>query len=231
MTPIASPTWSRRRCEWRTADAQDRWCWWAPRTCSTTAPPAAPVRLGRAAAAPPLAETDRDALLARLSQARRPVLIVGGPGWSQSVGDAVTAFAERNQIPMAAAFRWQDAGDNTSASYAGYLGLGGRRQPRAHVATDADLIGALGPRLDDPTTDGYQLDAAAMRTVLVSQAPGDLARPPAPAPARAIHASLESVAAALREAQLPPLDDRSAWRAQLRSGQDRFRTPAAGGEL
>ena len=48
-------------------------------------------------------------------RARRPVLIVGGPGWSQSVGDDVTAFAERNDIPMAAAFRWQDAVDNASA--------------------------------------------------------------------------------------------------------------------
>jgi acetolactate synthase I/II/III large subunit len=191
---------------------------------------AAPVRIAPPAAAPPLTETDRDALLARLSQARRPVLIVGGPGWSQSVGDAVTAFAERNQIPIAAAFRWQDAVDNASASYAGYLGLGGSRELRAHVTADADLIVALGPRLDDPTTDGYRLDAAAMRTVLVSQAPGDLGRPPAPAPALAIHAGLESVAAALREAQLPPLEDRGAWRARLRAGQDRFRAPA-GDEL
>ena len=162
---------------------------------------AAPVRIAPPAAAPPLTEADRDALLARLSRARRPVLIVGGPGWSQSVGDDVTAFAERNQIPMAAAFRWQDAVDNASASYVGYLGLGGSRELRANVTADADLIVALGPRLDDPTTDGYRLDAAAMRTVLVSQAPGDLGRPPAPAPALAIHASLESVAAALREAR------------------------------
>ena len=59
--------------------------------------------------------------------AKRPVLIVGGPGWSQSVGDDITAFAERNQVPMAAAFRWQDAVDNASPSYVGYLGLGGSR--------------------------------------------------------------------------------------------------------
>jgi acetolactate synthase I/II/III large subunit len=184
---------------------------------------AAPIRIAPSAAAPPLTETDRDALLERLSRARRPVLIVGGPGWSQEVGDAVTAFAERSQIPMAAAFRWQDAVDNASASYGGYLGLGGSRELRASVTTDADLVVALGPRLDDPTTNGYQLDAAAMRTVLVSQAPGDLARPPAPA--LAIHAGLESVAAALREAQVPPLEDRSAWRARLRGGQDQFRAP------
>jgi acetolactate synthase-1/2/3 large subunit len=187
---------------------------------------AAPVRIAPPAVAPPLTDTDRAALLERLSRARRPVLIVGGPGWSQSVGDDVTVFAERNDLPMAAAFRWQDAVDNASASYVGYLGLGGSRDLRASVTADADLIVALGPRLDDPTTDGYQLDPAAGRTVLVSQAPGDLGRPPAPAPVLAVHASLESVAAALRDAELPLAADRKTWRAQLRAVQDRFHAPA-----
>ena len=63
------------------------------------------------------------------------MLIVGGPGWSQSVGDDVTAFAERNAIPMAAAFRWQDAVDNASPSYAGYLGLGGSPDLRSTSPT------------------------------------------------------------------------------------------------
>jgi acetolactate synthase-1/2/3 large subunit len=189
---------------------------------------AAPVQLAPSAAAPPLAPADRDALLEKLSASRRPVLIVGGPGWSQSVGNDVTAFAERNAIPMAAAFRWQDAVDNASPSYAGYLGLGGSPELRRHVA-DADLIVALGPRLDDPTTNGYRLDAAAMRTVLVSQAPGDLGRPPAPAPALAVHASLESVAAALRAAELPASADRLPWRATLRRGQEQFRQPIGEG--
>jgi acetolactate synthase-1/2/3 large subunit len=185
----------------------------------------APVQRAKPAEAPALTSDDRDALLGKLTQARRPVLLVGGPGWSQSVGDGITAFAERNQIPMAAAFRWQDAVDNASPSYAGYLGLGGSQDLRKQVTADADLIVALGPRLDDPTTNGYQLDPAAGRTVVVSQAPGDLGGPPAPVPALAIHASLESVAAALREVALPPSADRGAWRAQLRAGQQRFREP------
>jgi acetolactate synthase I/II/III large subunit len=185
----------------------------------------APVQLAKPAEAPGLTPADRDALLEKLTQARRPVLIVGGPGWSQSVGDGITAFAERNQIPLAAAFRWQDAVDNASPSYAGYLGLGGGPELRGQVTADADLIVALGPRLDDPTTNGYQLDAVADRTVVVSQAPGDLGGPPGPAPALAIHASLESVAAALREVALPTSADREAWRAQLRAGQQRFQEP------
>ena len=184
----------------------------------------APVQIAPSAAAPTLAPADRDALLEKLGAARRPVLIVGGPGWSQSVGNDVTAFAERNAIPMAAAFRWQDAVDNASPSYVGYLGLGGSPDLRQHVA-DADLIVALGPRLDDPTTNGYRLDAAADRTVLVSQAPGDLGGPPAPAPALAVHASLETVAAALRAAELPTTADRAPWRAMLRRVQEQFREP------
>jgi acetolactate synthase-1/2/3 large subunit len=191
----------------------------------------APVQVAAEAAAPALTATDRDALLAKLGAARRPVLIVGGPGWTQSVGDDITAFAERNAIPIAAAFRWQDAVDNRSPSYAGYLGLGGSPALRRLVADDADLIVALGPRLDDPTTNGYALDAAVGRTVLVSQAPGDLGLPPAPAPALAIHASLASVAAALRDAKLPATGSagRDDWRAALRAAYEQFRQPAAGG--
>jgi len=41
----------------------------------------APVRIAPSAAAPELTPADRDALLEKLSAARRPVLIVGGPGW------------------------------------------------------------------------------------------------------------------------------------------------------
>jgi acetolactate synthase-1/2/3 large subunit len=186
----------------------------------------APVQVAPTAAAPALTPADREALLERLRAARRPVLIVGGPGWSQSVGDDVAAFAERGAIPMAAAFRWQDAVDNASPSYAGYLGLGGSPDLRRHVAADADLIVALGPRLDDPTTNGYRLDPAAGRTVLVSQAPGDLGGPPAPAPELAIHASLESVASALRAADGPATAGRRQWRETLRGVQERFREPS-----
>jgi acetolactate synthase I/II/III large subunit len=186
---------------------------------------AAPVQIAPPAAAPALTAADRDALLARLGQARRPVLIVGGPGWSQAVGDAVTSFAERSDVPLTAAFRWQDAVDNASPGYAGYLGLGASPELRRLVTDDADLIVALGPRLDDPTTNGYQLDAAAGRTVLVSQAAGDLGGPPAPAPALAIHASLASVADALAAASLPASADRGAWRARLRAVQQRFSEP------
>jgi acetolactate synthase-1/2/3 large subunit len=185
----------------------------------------APVQVAPPAAAPPLAPADRDALLEKLRAARRPVLIVGGPGWSQEVGDDVTAFAERGAIAMAAAFRWQDAVDNASPSYVGYLGLGGSPELRQHVTADADLIVALGPRLDDPTTNGFRLDAAADRTVLVSQAPGDLGRPPAPAPALAVLASTETVASALRAADLPATADRRQWLETLRGGHERFREP------
>ncbi len=62
--------------------------------------------------------------------------------------------------------------------------------------------------------------------MLVSQAPGDLGGPPAPAPALAIHASLASVAAALGDADLPESPDRETWRARLRGVQEQFRQPA-----
>ena len=142
---------------------------------------AAPVRIARARTrAPPLTETDRARPWNGCRQAQRPVLIVGGPGWSPSVGDDVTAFAERNDIPLAAAFRWQDAVDNASPSYAGYLGLGGSRD--LAQARDRGRRPHRGARPAARRPDHRRLPArrGGRRTALVSPAPGDLGRPPAP---------------------------------------------------
>ena len=161
-----------------------------------------PVRIGHADAAPPLTKPNRDALLKQLWGATaRPDRRRAGLE-AQSVGNAITALAKRDQIPLAAAFRWQNTVEQR-VPLRGYLGLGGSRNIRALVTKMPNLIVALGPRLDDPTSDGYHWTRRPAGTVLVSQAPGDLGRPPAPAPALAIRASLESVAAALRDAGLP----------------------------
>ena len=42
-----------------------------------------PAQIAAPAAAPPLTDEDRAALLTRLARAKRPVLIAGGPGWSR----------------------------------------------------------------------------------------------------------------------------------------------------
>ena len=182
----------------------------------------APVVTAPEIARPDLTGADRDRLLAELDRAERPVLIVGGPGWSQSVGEQVLAFAERCDVPVAAAFRWQDAVANSSRAYVGYLGLGCSPALRRRLA-EADLILALGPRLDDPTTDGYALAETASRLVLLSEAADELCL--GPVPDLALHGSLASAADALTVGQLRESATRKDWLAQLRAEQERFTTP------
>ena len=54
-----------------------------------------------------------------LAKAKRPLMIIGGPGWSREIQRKVEAFAERYDMPVAAAFRFQDYMDNRHPNYVG----------------------------------------------------------------------------------------------------------------
>ena len=58
-----------------------------------------------------------------LEPAERPLIIVGGSGWSEDSRKRLTEFAERNQLPVAAEFRCQDYMDNRHPNYMGDLGI------------------------------------------------------------------------------------------------------------
>jgi len=97
-----------------------------------------------------------EALEALVAEARRPVAIVGGAGWTARTGDALASWAEAGGIPIAAAFRRQDAVPNDRPGWAGNLGYG--PNPRlVQRVRDADLLLVVGARLGEATTDGYTL--------------------------------------------------------------------------
>ena len=91
-----------------------------------------------------------------LHDAKAPVAIIGGAGWTPEAGRSFQAFAERWGIPVASAFRRQDAMANDSAVWAGNLGYGPNPKLTARIKA-ADLILAVGARLGEATTDGYTL--------------------------------------------------------------------------
>jgi acetolactate synthase I/II/III large subunit len=91
-----------------------------------------------------------------LHDAERPVAIIGGAGWTEEAGKAFRAFAERWGIPVASAFRRQDAFANHSRVWAGNLGYGPNPKLVERIK-GADLILAVGARLGEATTDGYTL--------------------------------------------------------------------------
>ena len=68
--------------------------------------------------------TVSNTLFDMLAASKKPLMVLGGAGWSKGAAHYFTEFAERIGIPVAAAFRRQDAVPNSSSVYAGNLGYG-----------------------------------------------------------------------------------------------------------
>ncbi|MFD1950081.1 thiamine pyrophosphate-binding protein [Sphingomonas arantia] len=91
-----------------------------------------------------------------LRDAAAPIAIVGGADWDAATAVWFCTWAMRIGLPVAAAFRRQDAIPNDCPVYAGNLGYGPNPALTARVRA-ADLILVVGARLGEATTDGYTL--------------------------------------------------------------------------
>ncbi len=111
-------------------------------------------RYARVAASPSM----RDMAMVRhlLQMCRRPMLILGGGGWTREACANIQRFAERNRLPVACTFRRQDLMDNLHPQYAGDIGVGLPPSLRKRL-DEADLILCVGGRLGEMTTGGYGL--------------------------------------------------------------------------
>ena len=118
----------------------------------TAAPVLPRIEPALAAPAPEALAVLRDLLVA----AERPFFIAGGSGWTAASCEALERFAERWQLPVGCAFRFQDVFDNRHPNYAGDVGIGINPKLAARIA-EADLVLAIGPRLGEMTTGGYEL--------------------------------------------------------------------------
>ncbi|PVA06331.1 thiamine pyrophosphate-binding protein [Thalassorhabdomicrobium marinisediminis] len=91
-----------------------------------------------------------------LSHFERPLVVVGGPHWTAEAAQDLSAFAERQGLPVTLGFRRQDYLDNRHPSYAGDLNVG--VNPKlAQRMRDADALLVIGSRLGDIETQGYSL--------------------------------------------------------------------------
>lgn len=117
---------------------------------------AAPVVPAVPPVVPAPAPGDVDAFVRCLRAAERPLLVVGGSGWTVEATVAVREFAEAAAIPLATAVRHQDLVDPRSPVFAGTLGLGTTRGLAAAVG-DADVLAFVGTRPDALTVDDFQL--------------------------------------------------------------------------
>ena len=102
-----------------------------------------------------------------LLQSARPLIIAGGPSWTQEAALSLEQFAENWSLPVANAFRFQDTFDNHHDLYVGDVGIGINPALAKKIA-QADLLLVIGPRLGEMTTSAYSLIKAPLpETILV----------------------------------------------------------------
>ncbi|GAB4351103.1 MAG: thiamine pyrophosphate-binding protein [Gammaproteobacteria bacterium] len=148
-----------------------------------------------------------------LEGAERPLLLLGGPGWSQDTAERLQRFAERNHLPVAATFRCQDYFYNRHPCYVGDVGLG-INPGLAKRVKEADAILAIGARLGEATTSGYTLlEPPVPRQKLVHVYPQAEELGRVYRPTLAVQADSADFVAALSECVLP---DSDRWTSELR---------------
>jgi acetolactate synthase I/II/III large subunit len=167
---------------------------------------------------------DLRSLAAMLENASRPLLVVGGSGWSTGACKALLGFARRNDLPIVASFRRQDLIDNRDANYCGHLGLGVDPSLAERVRS-SDLIVAIGSRLGENTTSGYTLlrpPVSKQALVHIHPDPNELGR--VYQPQLAIACGVADFANALADLVLAPAK-RAAWLREARDAYVKFSTP------
>ncbi|MDX2204896.1 MAG: thiamine pyrophosphate-binding protein [Hyphomicrobiaceae bacterium] len=113
---------------------------------------AKPARIPRPSPYP----ADMAELEARLKGAKRPLVIVGGPGWSPAAQAGIEAFARGWDLPVASAFRYQDYMDNRHPNYVGCVGIG-IEPALAEAVKGADVLLVIGARMGEATSSNYTL--------------------------------------------------------------------------
>ena len=167
--------------------------------------------------APGVAPADLARLRELLGGARRPLLIAGGPGWTEAAAADLRAVAEASRLPVAVSWRSQDVLDNRSGSYVGDLGVSPNPALAERVRA-ADLVVAVGPRLGEITTGGYRLlEPPVPRQRLVHVHPGLAELGRLYQPTLAVNAAVGPFLAAWRS--VPPVrgDAWAAWTEAARS--------------
>jgi acetolactate synthase I/II/III large subunit len=165
-----------------------------------------------------------------IARADRPLVVVGGGGWSARTAASVLELCETWGVPVTTAFRCQDYVDNLSPVYAGTLGLGMNPQLARRVQS-ADVLLVIGARLDEPTTGGYTvIQAPRPRQALihVHADPEELGR--VFEPVLGINAGSAEFAAAARALEPPERSRWAAWTAAAAADLAAFRRPVAPAE-
>jgi len=91
-----------------------------------------------------------------LAAAERPMMLVGGSGWTDAACRDIAGFARANDLPVCCSFRRQDIVDNRLPCFVGDLGTGASPALVARFK-EADLVLAVGARIGEITSQSYSL--------------------------------------------------------------------------
>jgi len=99
---------------------------------------------------------DMQKLYALLAASKRPMIIIGGGGWSEQTRQQLQQFAEATHLPVANTFRCQDYFSHDHPNYIGDIGLGVNPALTQRIR-NSDLLLVIGTRMGELTTAGFSL--------------------------------------------------------------------------
>lgn len=98
-------------------------------------------------------------LLDLIAAAKQPLIFAGNQMRGEKPQEALSAFAEKFQIPVVCGWKAQDVFDNYNPLYGGHIGFGAPLVQK-ELYSRADLIIAVGSRLGDVSTMNYAVPLA-----------------------------------------------------------------------
>ena len=91
-----------------------------------------------------------------LNFAKKPLLILGGPNWSDKSCQNIQNFATKNYLPVTTSFRRQDLFNHKNKNFVGSFGTSISPKLISRVR-ESDLILVIGSRLGEMTTQNYSI--------------------------------------------------------------------------
>jgi len=166
-----------------------------------------------------------------LIASERPIMLVGGSGWTDDACRDIAGFAQRNDLPVCCSFRRQDIVDNRLSCFVGDLGTGASPALVARIK-EADLVLAVGARIGEITSQSYSLlgipDPGKV-LIHVHAAAEELGR--VFRPSLAIQSGMPEFAAAAAGLAPLPVGCWSSWREMARAEYGAGLSAPAGGTL
>jgi acetolactate synthase-1/2/3 large subunit len=174
----------------------------------------------------PFADPDKlEQLHILLKQATKPFVLVGGSPWTAEGNKALHEFVSKWDLPVGVVFRRQDVFDNHHSSYCGDHSWGPIPSLRK-LTDDADLIIALGTRLNYGTTSKYEhMVPPVLKQKLIHIYPdgaelGRVYKADLP-----IQAGVNAISKALAKLEPPQKSTWAKWRLEGRSGFEKSLNP------